>query len=118
MLVQVGGVVHVVAAQDTMTANFADGMFILVLGMGDLAEAACGLVAAGAALAASLAAALAGLGDGAGFPFYYGGHVVFTFWYRGLCTKIVACAWFAVGDGLGRMAVSAGVVGSANWLEA
>ena len=49
-----------------MTANFADGMFILVLGMGDLAEAACGLVAAGAALAASLAAALAGLGDGAG----------------------------------------------------
>ena len=69
MLVQVGGVVHVVAAQDTMTANFADGMSILVLGMGDLAEAACGLVAAGAALAASLAAALAGLGDGAGFPF-------------------------------------------------
>ena len=69
MLVQVGGVVHVVAAQDTMTAHFADGMSILVLGMGDLAEAACGLVAAGAALAASLAAALAGLGDGAGFPF-------------------------------------------------
>ena len=34
-----------------------------------------------------------------------------------LCTKIVACAWFAVGDGLGRLATSAGVVGSANWLE-
>ena len=32
MLVQVGSVVHVVAAQDTMTANFTDGMSILVLG--------------------------------------------------------------------------------------
>ena len=39
MIVQVGGVVHVVAAEDTMTANSADGMFILVLGMGNLAEA-------------------------------------------------------------------------------
>ena len=35
-----------------------------------------------------------------------------------LCTKIVACAWFAVGDGVGRLATSAGVVGSASWLEA
>ena len=58
-----------VAAQDTMTANSADGMSILVLGMGDFAEAARGLVAAGAALAAALAVALPGLGDGAGFPF-------------------------------------------------
>ena len=40
MVVQVRGVVHVVAAQDTMTANSADGMSILVLGMGDFAEAA------------------------------------------------------------------------------
>jgi hypothetical protein len=69
MVVQVGGVVHVVAAQDTMTANSADGMSILVLGMGDFTEAACRLVAAGAALAAALAVALPGLGDGAGFPF-------------------------------------------------
>ena len=69
MLVQVGSVVHVVPAQDTMTANFTDGMSILVLRMGDFAEAACRLVAAGAALAAALAVALPGLRDGAGFPF-------------------------------------------------
>ena len=36
-----------------MTANFTDGMSILVLGMGDFAEAACRLVATGAALAGS-----------------------------------------------------------------
>ncbi len=74
MIVQVGSIVHVVAAQDTMTANSTDGMSILVLGVWDLAEAAGGLVAAGTAITASLAAALASLGDGAGFPFYYGGH--------------------------------------------
>ena len=32
-------------------------------------------------------------------------------WFWELCTKIVACAWFAVGDGVGRLAASAGVVG-------
>ena len=52
-----------------MTANFTDGMSILVLGMGDFAEAACRLVATGAALAAALAVASPGLGDGAGLPF-------------------------------------------------
>ena len=43
-----------------------------------------------------------------------------SFWFlvRAALHKIVACAWFAVGDGLGRLAASAGVVGSANWLEA
>ena len=86
-----------VAAQDTMTANFADGMPILVLGMWDLAEAACGLVAAGATLATALAAALASLGDGAGFPFYYGGHVVVTFWDRDSAFQaIVKKAFLAV----------------------
>ena len=38
MIVQVGGVVPVVAAQDTMTAKSADGMFILVLRMGNPAK--------------------------------------------------------------------------------
>ena len=64
-------------------------MSILVLGIGDLAKVACGLFEPGAALAASLAAALAGLGDGAGFPFYYGGHVVFTFWDRDSDSQVI-----------------------------
>ena len=74
MIVQVGSVVHVVAAQDTMAAYSTDAMSILVLGMWNLAEAAGGLVAAGTAITVSLAAALVGLCDGAGFPFYYGDH--------------------------------------------
>ena len=71
-----------IAAQDTVTANSADGMFILVLGMGYSAQRAGWLVTTGAAVTAALATTLACLGYGFRDSIKYGGHVVLTFWDR------------------------------------
>ena len=79
MVVEVRGVVHVVTAQDTMTANSTDGMAILVFGMWDLAETGVGVVTTRAAVTATLAATLTRVGYSVGFSFEYGGHVVFPF---------------------------------------
>ena len=60
-VVQVVGGVVMLAAQDTMSAGFADGMKVVELGVRVGAEAGVGLLAAGAAVAGTVAGTGAGL---------------------------------------------------------
>lgn len=71
VIVEVGSVVAVIPTKNAMSANLTHWMPILVLRVWNIAEGAVRLVAARAAVAASLPVALSGLGSDLGFSIQY-----------------------------------------------